>query len=124
MSSETEKNKAIVRRFLKELAKGNLDVIDELAAPDFVDRSLMPGQDHTREDFKRSVAELLDARSITSYTIEEQVIEGDTVVTKYRQSAVSQGEIMGLPPTGEEETAEGIYIHRIYPGARSPRSGA
>ncbi len=116
MSLETEGNKAIVRRFLKELAKGNLDVIDELAAPDFVDRSLMPGQGPTREDFKRSLAELLDARSITSYTIEEQVTEGDTVVTKYRQSAVSQGEIMGLPPTGEEETAEGIYIHRISGG--------
>jgi predicted ester cyclase len=101
---------------LKELAKGNLDVIDELAAPDFVDRSLMPGQGPTREDFKRSVAALLDARSITSFTIEEQVTEGDTVVTKYKESHVSRGEIMGLPPTGTEETFEGIYIHRISGG--------
>jgi predicted ester cyclase len=113
---EAEENKAIVRRFLKELAKGNLDVIDELAAPDFVDRSLMPGQGPTREDFKRSVAALLDARSITSFTIEEQVTEGDTVVTKYKESHVSRGEIMGLPPTGTEETFEGIYIHRISGG--------
>jgi predicted ester cyclase len=116
VSLEAEENKAIVRRFLKELAKGNLDVIDELAAPDFVDRSLMPGQGPTREDFKRSVAELLDARSITGYTIEEQVTEGDTVVTKYKESHVSRGEIMGLPPTGTEETFEGIYIHRISGG--------
>ena len=116
MSEAQEKNKALVRRFLKELAKGNLDVIDELLSPDFVDRSLMPGQGPTREDFKRSVAALLDARSITRYTIEEQVTEGDTVVTKYKQSAVSRGEIMGLPPTGTEETVEGIYIHRISGG--------
>src|ERR671920_1851040 len=109
VSPEAEENKAIVRRFLEEhMVKGNLDVIDELAAPDFVDRSLLPGQGPTREDFKRSVAEILEAYPITSFTIEEQVAEGDTVVTKYRQSSVSRGEIAGLPPTGEEDTVEGI----------------
>lgn len=117
MSSEAEENKAIVHRFLEEhMAKGNLDIIDELVAPDFVDRSLMPGQGPTREDFKRSVAQILEAYPITNFTIEEQIAEGDTVVTKYTQSSVSRGEMMGLPPTGEEETAEGIYIHRISGG--------
>jgi predicted ester cyclase len=116
VSSEAEENKAIVRRFEEELARGNLDVIDELAAPDFADRSLLPGQGPTREDFKRSVAEILDAVRITSFTIEEQVAEGDTVVTKYRQSSVDRGEYMGFPPTGEEITGEGIYIHRISGG--------
>jgi hypothetical protein len=38
-----KKNKALVRRFVEELDKGNLDVIDELLAPDFVDLSLLPG---------------------------------------------------------------------------------
>jgi len=115
--SSAEENKAIVRRFLEEhMAKGNLDVIDELAVPDFVDRSLLPGQGPIREDFKRSVAQILDAFPITSFIIEEQVAEGDTVVTKYRQSGVMRGEVMGIPPTGEEETEEGIYIHRISGG--------
>jgi predicted ester cyclase len=115
--SSAQENKAIARRFLEEhMAKGNLDVIDELLSPDFVDRSLMPGQGPTREDFKRSVAEILDAMPITSFTIEEQIAEGDTVVTKYRQSSVHRGEIMGLPPTGKETTEEGIYIHRISGG--------
>src|SRR5215211_4538859 len=87
VSSEAEENKAIVRRFLEETkTKGNLDVIDELAAPNFVDRSLMPGQGPTREDYKRSLAQMLEDFSSTSFTIEEQVAEGDTVVTKYRES--------------------------------------
>ena len=55
--SVEEENKAIVRRFEEEVAKGNLDVIDELLSPDFVDRSLMPGQGPTREDYKRSMEE-------------------------------------------------------------------
>jgi serine phosphatase RsbU (regulator of sigma subunit)/predicted ester cyclase len=109
-------NKAIVRRFLEELAKGNLDVIDELVARDFVDRSLLPGQGPTREDFKRSVEEIFSAFSTTSFTIEEQVAEGDTVVTKYTERSVIRGEFAGLPPTGTEEMFEGIYIHRLSNG--------
>jgi serine phosphatase RsbU (regulator of sigma subunit) len=117
VSSEAEENKAIARRFLEEtMAKGNLDVIGELAAPDFVDRTLLPGQGPTREDFKRSVAEALDTTPITSFTIEEQIAEGDTVVTKYRHSSVQRREVMGIPPTEEEKTVSGIYIHRISAG--------
>lgn len=116
MPSETEKNKAIVCRFVEELARGNLDVIDELAAPNFVDRSLLPGQGPTREDFKRSVAEILDAFCIISFTIEEQIAEGDTIVTKYTERSVIRGQFASLPPTGTEEMFEGIYIHRISNG--------
>jgi predicted ester cyclase len=116
MSKAQEKNKALVRHFLEELARGNLDVIDELVAPDFVDRSLLPGQGPTLDEFRRSVAEILDAFSTLSFTIEEQIAEGDTVVTKYTERSVIRGELGGLPPTGTEEMFEGIYIHRISDG--------
>jgi serine phosphatase RsbU (regulator of sigma subunit)/ketosteroid isomerase-like protein len=114
--SAAEKNKALVRHFLEEVSKGNTSVIDELLSPDFVDRSLLPGQGPTREDFKRSVAEILDAFSTISFTIEEQIAEGEMVVTKYTERSVIRGEFFGLPPTGTEETFEGIYIHRISDG--------
>jgi predicted ester cyclase len=114
--SSAEENKAIVRHFLEELAKGNLGVIDELLAPDFVDRSLLPGQGPTREDFKRTTEEFLDTFNTISFTIEEQIAEGDTVVTKYRHSGVNRGEFAGLPPKGVEETVVAINIHRISEG--------
>src|SRR5215212_9333956 len=102
--SSAEENKVIVRRFLEELARGNLDVIDELLSPDFVDRSLMPGQGPTREDFKRSVAEILEGFSTTAFAIEEQVAEGDAVVTRVREIGVQRGELAGLARTGLEDT--------------------
>ena len=112
-----EENKALVRRFSEELAKGNLDVIDELLSPDFVDRSLMPGQGPTREDFKRSIAEIREGWTTTGFAIEEQIVEGDTVVTRVRESGFHRGTLAGLPPIGkEEETNRGIYIHRISGG--------
>jgi steroid delta-isomerase-like uncharacterized protein len=114
--SEAQENKVIVRRFLEATARGDLDAMDEMIAPDFVDRSLMPGQGPTREDYKRSVAEYLEAFPITSFTIEEQIAEGDKVVTKYTESGIQRSEVMGIPPTGEEISYEGIYIHRISGG--------
>ena len=117
MSSEAEEKKAIARRFLEEhMAKGNLDVIDELVSPNFVDRSLMPGQGPTREDLKRSIAQILAEFSTTSFTIEEQVAEGDTVVTKFRHIGVWRVGFEGAPPTGDEEGGAGIRIHRISGG--------
>jgi ketosteroid isomerase-like protein len=115
--SPTEENKALVRRFLEELARGNLDVIDELLAPDFVDRSLMPGQGPTREGFKRSVAEILEGFSSTAFTIEEQVAEGDAVVTRFRETGVQRGELHFFAPrSGNENTNKGIYIHHLSGG--------
>jgi predicted ester cyclase len=114
--ASAEENKALVRRFEEELDEGNLDVIDELLSPDFVDRSLIPGQGPTREDFKRTQQELREIFHTTSFTIEEQIAEGDTVVTKWRARGVSQGEYYaGIPPKGEE-TVVGIVIHRISEG--------
>jgi predicted ester cyclase len=118
--SSAEENKAIARRLEEELAKGNLDVIDELLAPDFVDRALVSEQGPTREDFKRSQEEFLEGFSYTSYTIEQQIAEGETVVTKFRGSGVSRGEFAGLPAGlplgGEEQTFEGVRIHRMSEG--------
>ena len=117
MSEAQENNKALVRRFLKELAeKGNFDVMNELLAEGFVDRNPTPGQGPTREDYKRAVEEILRTFSITNFTIEEQIAEGDTVVTKYTQSGFTRGELFGVALPEKEDTLEGIFIHRTSGG--------
>ena len=112
-----EENKAIVRRFVEELDKGNLDVIDELLAPDFVDRSLLPGQEPDRESFKRSVAEMQAPFSNTKRTIDDQVAEGDKVVSRYTIRGTHQGEeFFGVPATGERIEMSGIQIDHFEGG--------
>ena len=49
--STGEKNKALVCRFLEAQSTGDLEALDELLAPDFVDHGLLPGQDPGREGF-------------------------------------------------------------------------
>jgi predicted ester cyclase len=109
-----ERNKALVRRFLQAHAKGDLDTLEQMLAPDFVDHNLIPGEGPGREGYLRSFAEFHAAYSHTHYDIEKQLAEGDEVVTTFAVSSThDRGEWMGLVPTGKEFKASHILIHRI-----------
>jgi serine phosphatase RsbU (regulator of sigma subunit)/predicted ester cyclase len=117
VSSEEEKNKALVRRFIEAQLEKDLAALEEMMAPDFVDRSLMPGQEPDREGFKHSVAENVDTFSDISYTIDDQIAEGDKVTTWYTGSSThDRGPFMGIPPTGKRESFKGVFLHRIVGG--------
>jgi serine phosphatase RsbU (regulator of sigma subunit)/predicted ester cyclase len=112
-----EENKALVRRFLEAHAKGDLDTLDEMLAPDFVDHNLIPGQQPGREGYLRALTEYHGAYSHTRYVIEKQLAEGDEVVTTFALSAThDRGEWMGLVPTGKAFEALLILVHRIVGG--------
>src|SRR3954466_5180682 len=91
----TEENKALVRRFLEAQAKGDLETLDELLAPDFADRSLLPGQEPDREGYLRSVAEIIDVFSNVELTIEDQIAAGDKVATRYTGRSIHRGKFLG-----------------------------
>ena len=109
-----ERNKALVRRFLDAHAKGDLDILEEMIAPDFVVHNLIPGQQPGREGYLRSFAEYHAAYSHTRYVIEKQLAEGEEVVTTFAVRAThDRGEWMGLAPTGKHFEALLVLIHRI-----------
>ena len=113
----SEENKALVRRLIKEVEKGNLNVVDEVLAPDFVDHDLLPDQEPDREGYKRNLSKDLDAFSDFDITIEDQIAEGDKVVTRCRwRGTHDRGKAMGRPPTGKKVEVTTIFIHRIVGG--------
>src|SRR5215208_411785 len=117
MSSEEEKNKALVQRFLEAHAKGDLGAMEEMLASDFVDHNLIPGERSGREGYLQSTAEFHAAYSNTRYVIEKQLAEGDQVVTTFAASAThDRGEWMGLVPTSKQFEALLVLIHRIVGG--------
>jgi predicted SnoaL-like aldol condensation-catalyzing enzyme len=80
--SVEENNKALVRRFLDEdYNRGNLNVADELLAADYVDHTVPPGKYAGSEGLKRSVAKQRASSSDLHISIEEQIAQGDKVVT-------------------------------------------
>src|SRR5215212_658792 len=111
--SEQENNKALARRLLEAFVNRDLETIDEVLAPNFTDRSLLPGQGSSREEYKRSVTEFNAAFSCADVTIEYQIAERDMVVTKVSTRCIHRGEFLNVPPNGEVGVYSSIRIHRI-----------
>ena len=116
--SVEENNKALVRHFVEEVLNGgNLDAIDELMAPDYLDHGTPTGKYAGREGHKRSIAKQLAASSDLRFHIEEQIAEGDKVVSWVIGSGTHDRErFMGLASTGTRVTIENIIISRVVEG--------
>jgi predicted ester cyclase len=115
--SSAEENKALVRRFLEAQANADPDALEELLAPDFVDHSLQPDQEPGREGFIRSVAEEPAIFSNLRANIDDQVAEGDKVITRFTWRRIhDRGEFLGLAPTGMEIKTTAIVINRVCGG--------
>jgi serine phosphatase RsbU (regulator of sigma subunit)/ketosteroid isomerase-like protein len=117
--SSAEENKTLVRRFIEAQDKGDLETLDDLLAPDFVDHSLLPGQeDASREGFMQATLEQHAAYSNFRTTIEYQATDGDDMVISRltMHSIHDRGEDMGLAPTGKEYVNPVIVINRVSGG--------
>src|SRR5215204_3494685 len=116
--SSLEENKAVVRRFNEEVYnRGNLDVADEILSPNFVSRDALTREEACREDLKREIAEQAATSSDLHFSIEEQIAEGDKVVTRTIGSGTHDlQEFEGLAPSGARITIENIDIHRVVEG--------
>ena len=114
----TEENKALARRVIEEMFnKGNLDVADELIAPDYVDHDpAMPEDVRGPEGLKEYVSAYRSAFSDLHVEIEEQLAEGELVATRWTGTGTHDGELAGIPPTGNWVTLPGMEIVRISGG--------
>jgi serine phosphatase RsbU (regulator of sigma subunit) len=117
VTSEEEKNKALVRRFVEAQWEKDLVGLEEMLAPDFVDHSVLPGQGTTREDYLQDVAEDQAASSDAQLSVENQMAEDDKVMTRLAiRGSPDQEMFTGVPPTGVELKFTGIIINRVVGG--------
>jgi steroid delta-isomerase-like uncharacterized protein len=117
MLSET--NKTVSRRFFDEVfGKGKLTVLDEIIAKDHVNSGpgSIPGLPTGPEGTKQLVTVYRNAFPDVHFTIDEQIAEGDKVVTRWSAHGTHQGELAGLPATGKSSTVTGIAVDRIVNG--------
>ncbi|MEW6212541.1 MAG: ester cyclase [Acidobacteriota bacterium] len=113
-----ERNKVLVRRAIDEIwNKGNLSTVEELydancvrhdpAAPEFA-----TGLDNLKQQatlYRTAFPDL-------EVTIEDMIVEGDKVVTRWSSKGTHRGELQGIAPTGREVTSSGISIALIANG--------
>ena len=115
--SEVERNKAVVRRFIEEVQnEKNMDVFDELNAPDFVNLSAPPGMPTDREGGKMFLGGFLSAFPDSQFTIDEMIAEGDRVVTKKTFTGTHTADLGEIAATGKRVTIQYVDILRLRDG--------
>ena len=113
----SEQNKALARRWADIFAQGNLDLVDEIYAPDYVSHDpTMPEDIRGVEGARDFYSMYLSAFPDAEITIEDQVAEGDTVATRWTGRGTHRGEMMGVPPSGNRVEVMGVTISRIEGG--------
>ena len=112
-----EENKALIRRWFAAMDAGNLEIITELLPDDYIDHNPpLPDLPAGREGVLQAVNALRSAFPDAVHTIEDQMAEGDKVMTRVRVRGTFQGEILGFGPTGKVVEVRGIAVHRIADG--------
>ena len=110
-------NTNIVRRFVTEvLNQGQIDSAGEFFWDDMVEQVPLPGQGPGLAGLKDVLRGLRAAFPDMHWIIEEQVAEGEKVVTRFEWTATHRGEFLGVPATGRAVKVWGMVIDRLEAG--------
>jgi steroid delta-isomerase-like uncharacterized protein len=115
----TEENKMIARRAYEKLfGEGQYALADELYASTHVNYfpGNPPGLPSGVEGLKQLIALYRNAFPDLHFTIEDQIAEGDKVVSRTTTTGTNTQPLMGMPATGKSVVVTGIQIDRIVDG--------
>lgn len=114
-ASRLEENKQLVRRLHEEVwNEGNMDIVDELLAEDYVEHNpTVPREIQGREAYKGNVSAFREAFSGFEIVPEDVIAEGDIVVFRHTGRGTHDREFMGIGATGNSFEISGVVIHRI-----------
>jgi steroid delta-isomerase-like uncharacterized protein len=110
-------NKDLSRRFTELFSTGDEALADEVLAPDIVFHGTNGDGDlHGLGEFKAFVARYRSAFPDAHSTVEDQVAEGDKVVTRWRARGTQRGQLGPIPATNRGFDIHGVTIERIAGG--------
>jgi predicted ester cyclase len=112
----SEENKEKVRRFLEEgFGQGKTELVDEVLHSDFVcyDPNSETGEIRGTQTIKGEIEYFHSAVPDLTFTVEDQVAEGDKVVSRYTARGTHEGEFFGVAGSGNRIEMTGIQIDRF-----------
>jgi steroid delta-isomerase-like uncharacterized protein len=111
--------KTLFRRLAEEVInEGNLDAIEDLVAPDYIDHS---GGGSGRAGYRETLEFVRSCFSDMHMTVHDMVCAGDKVAVRFIVRATHTGEFMDIPATGKQVAWEGIGIVRVVDGKMAER---
>jgi steroid delta-isomerase-like uncharacterized protein len=110
-------NKALMRRVYDEVINGgNVVLIDELVAANFVEHEEFPGLAGGREGMKQFFVMMRTAFPDLRMAVDDLIAEGDKVVARTTMSGTHKGEFMGMDPSGKQFRVSAIDVIRFADG--------
>lgn len=110
-------NKEIVRGFVEEvLNEGNVEASGKYFLDDMVEQVPLPGQGPGIDGLKNALRGFSSAFPDMRWTVEEQIAEGDKVVTRFEWTGTHRGTFLSVPATGRPVKVWGIVIDRLQNG--------
>jgi predicted ester cyclase len=113
----SEENKAVVDRLTRAFNEGNLDLLDELVAPDFVGHNpLSPEDIQGPEGLKGFFGAFRAAMPDINNPNWTLIGEGDLVAIHMPIEGTFENELMGIPPNGKKVTLWMANIWKVVGG--------
>ena len=114
---------ALARRAYAIMSGGDLDELDELMVPGFIDHDPEPDQAPGAEGVKEAFRRIRTGFPDLKLTPEAIYTDGDTVIARVRVTGTHNGEFSGIPPTGKSIDTAVIDIVRVEDGKAVERWG-
>lgn len=112
-----EENKAIVRRFNKEvIEEGNLEAFNNIMDKDFINHTAPPASNGADGMWNTFTNILKPAFPDLKVEIYDQIAEGDKVTTRKSIVGTHKGILMGIEPTGRQIKIDVIDIVTLKDG--------
>ncbi|MEM5313002.1 ester cyclase [Paraburkholderia sp. JHI869] len=109
-----DKTSGIVRAFIEEvLNQGQLDAADRFFWEDMVEQVPFPGQGPGIEGLKDVVRGMQAAFPDMHWRVEEQLTEGERVLTRFEWTGTHRGTFLGVDATGRSVKVWGMVIDRF-----------
>ena len=112
-----EESKATMHRCLGVFEQGNVDLLDELLAPDYINHTpATPDLPTGPEGVKGVVTMFRSAMPDLRVVVQDMIAEGDKVATRYTLEGTYEGELFGVPPTGQRLSIKSFTAERVSEG--------
>lgn len=120
-----EQNKLLVRRYIEEIVNtGDVTRLADFIASDYVEVYRNVRYPLGRDGATRHVLGVHDVYPDIQVTIEQQIAEGDWVVSRVTARGTHRGEWLGMKPTGKALEFTGVNIDKVVDGRIVEHGGA
>lgn len=113
---------AYERTWVEGVNRGDVSAADRAFAPDCVIHiNGSPEPDLGRDGFKAMISGLLGAFPDLRLTIEDQIVAGDKVATRWTAEGTHRGPFGAVPATGRRIRISGLVLDRVVDGRVAER---